>query len=196
MPAEFKGFSDFLDMMRGDWLANERSITRAGYQALVVHRFGSWAMALPLVAKVFLAPLYAILFWSVRNVYGIELPHRTRVGRRLCLAHQSGIVIHPFAVIGDDCLIRQNVTIGAAIKIAGPNIGNRVEIGAGAVIVGGVRIGDNTRIGPNAVVMTDVPPNSSVVVPPPRIFVWRSNQANKQEQIGNVTHTGIQYASK
>jgi serine O-acetyltransferase len=170
MAAEFQGFSDFVDMIRGDWIANERSITRPGLQALLVHRLGSWAMALPAIAKIFVVPVYAILYWFVRNVYGIELPRRTLVGRRFCIGHQSGIVIHPFAVIGDDCVIRQNVTIGAAVKVEAPRLGNRVELGAGAVIVGGITIGDDVRIGPNAVVMMNSPANSTVVVPLPRIF--------------------------
>jgi serine O-acetyltransferase len=179
MAAEFKGFSDFLDMIHGDWIANERGISRPGFQALMVHRFGSWVMGLPLIPKLFLVPFYAISFYFVRNFYGIELPHRTKVGRRLCLAHQSGIVIHPFAVIGDDCLIRQNVTIGAAIKVEAPQLGNRVELGAGVVLVGGITIGDDVRIGPNAVVMSNIPANSSVVVPPPRIFTFQRTELRK-----------------
>ncbi len=180
MATEFQGFSDFLDMIHGDWVAHERSITRPGFQAVIVHRFGSWAMGLPVVPKLLFAPIYAVFFWFVRNFYGIELPHRTKVGRRFCIGHQSGIVIHPFAVIGDDCLIRQNVTIGAALKVAAPRIGNKVEIGAGAVLIGGITIGDNVRIGPNAVVMMNVPANAMVVTPPPRVFI-RPNQPSPSE---------------
>jgi serine O-acetyltransferase len=183
MAAEFHGFSDLMDLIHGDWVTHERSITRPGLQALIIHRFGSWVMGLPLVPKLFLAPIYAVLFWFVRNFYGIELPHRTKVGRRFCIGHQSGIVIHPFAVIGDDCLVRQNVTIGAASKVEAPQLGNRVEVGAGAVLVGGITIGDDVRIGPNAVVMMNVPPNAAVVVPPPRIFVRPSP---RQSVVTNV----------
>ena len=54
------------------------------------------------------------LSFFVRNFYGIELYPTARIGRRFGIAHQHGIVIHKRAVIGDDCLIRQGVTIGAA----------------------------------------------------------------------------------
>jgi serine O-acetyltransferase len=189
MAAEFQGFSDFVDMIRGDWVANHRSITQPGFQALMVHRLGSWAMSLPFVLKLLVSPVYVVMYWFVRNFYGIELPRRTRVGRRFCVAHQSGIVVHPFAVIGNDCLIRQNVTIGATTTVKAPCIGDRVEIGAGAVVAGGITIGDDVRIGPNAVVMTNVPPNSAVVAPQPRIFTRPALRPNPEKSLETCTPT-------
>ena len=44
-----------------------------------------------------------------------------------------------------------------------PKIGNRVWIGAGAVIVGKIVVGDNVLIAPNAYVNFDVPSNSIVM---------------------------------
>ena len=88
------------------------------------------------------------------------------------IGHQGGIVIHWRAEIGDDCVIRQNATLGAATGekfMHAPVLGNRVEVGCGAAIIGRVRIGDDARIGPNAVVTTNVPAGATVVVPPPRI---------------------------
>jgi serine O-acetyltransferase len=109
------------------------------------------------------------MYRYVRNHYGIELPATTIVGRRVLIGHQSGIVIHGRAVIGDECVLRQNVTIGAAIiQDAAPTLGRRVQVGTGAVIVGGVTIGDDTRIGPNVVIMTDVPSGVTVFVDRPR----------------------------
>lgn len=171
MPSEFTGFSDLVSMIRDDWRANGRSLVNPGLHALLIHRFGSWITTPRHSIKTILLPLYAIGFWWVRNLYGIELPHCTAVGRRLTIAHQSGIVIHPFAVIGDDCLIRQNVTIGAAgDKVEAPRLGNGVELGAGAVVIGRVKIGDGVRIGPNCVVMTDIPAGAIVVAPAPKII--------------------------
>jgi serine O-acetyltransferase len=111
----------------------------------------------------------------VRNVYSIELTSATRIGRRLRLAHEGGVVIHPNVVIGDDCLIRQNVTIGIATDdaTAAPTLGNRVEVGAGAVIIGGITIGDDARIGPNAVVTSNVPPGAMAVAAPARVVARR-----------------------
>lgn len=82
-----------------------------------------------------------------------------------------GIVIGGGVVIGDDCLLRQNVTIGAIGDGTGsPRIGHGVQIGAGAVIVGDIVIGDGAMIGPNSVVTTDVPPGARVVAAPSRIL--------------------------
>ena len=57
-----------------------------------------------------------------------------------------------------------------------PTLGNRVDVGAGAILMGNVVIGDDVRIFPNAVVMTNVPANSTVVSPVSRIMT-RSSEA-------------------
>ncbi len=86
-------------------------------------------------------------------------------------AHQPGVVIADNAVIGDDCLIRQNVTIGSAVEYGpAPKLGNRVRIGAGAVLIGGITVGDDVVIGPNAVVTEDVPAGATVLSPRPRVI--------------------------
>jgi serine O-acetyltransferase len=118
-----------------------------------------------------------LFYCYVRGHYGIELPPTTKVGRRVLIAHQSGIVIHSKADIGDDCLIRQNVTIGARSHKRwweAPKLGNGVQVGCGAAILGDISVGDGVIIGANAVVMTDVPPGVLVVVQSPRIIVRQS----------------------
>jgi serine O-acetyltransferase len=65
-------------------------------------------------------------------------------------------VIHPDAVIGVNCLIFQQVTIGSRRGAEVPVIGGHVDIGAGAKILGNVRIGDHAKIGANAVVTKNV----------------------------------------
>ena len=113
------------------------------------------------------------MFRYVRNHYGIELPLTASVGRRVLFGHQCGIVIHPYAIIGDECIIRHNVTIGGTTWERGretPTLGRGVSLGCGAVILGNITIGDRATIGPNTVVMTDVPADASVFVSPPRTF--------------------------
>jgi serine O-acetyltransferase len=162
-----------MTLIREDWVASGRHWDRPGFRAVAVHRFGNWVMTQGRIVRSPLYRVYRILFRFVRNYYGIELPLTTRVGRRCSIGHQSGIVIHPRAEIGDDCVIRQNVTIGAASEgriHQAPRLGHRVEVGAGAVIIGRVRIGDGARIGPNAVVMTDVPAGAVVFAPASRVI--------------------------
>lgn len=103
-------------------------------------------------------------FWSV--ITGADIPLNCNIGGGLLIPHPNGIVIHPAAAIGVNCLIFQQVTIGSRGKSGLPNIEGHVDIGAGAKILGPVRIGAHARIGANAVVLTDVPGGSiSVGVP-------------------------------
>ena len=80
-----------------------------------------------------------------------------------------GIFISRFAVIGEECWIYQNVTIGEVNRKA-PVIGNNCLIGAGAILLGDIKIGNHVRIGAGAVVNTDVPDNSTVVAQAVRII--------------------------
>ena len=80
-----------------------------------------------------------------------------------------GIFISRYAVIGRNCRIYQNVTIGEANGQA-PTIGDNCLIGAGAVIVGGITIGDHVKIGAGAVVNTNIPEGCTVVSQPARII--------------------------
>lgn len=72
-----------------------------------------------------------------------------------------GIIVSHNAVIGSNCTIFHQVTIGEG-KDGAPVIGDEVLIGAGAKIIGNVKIGANSKIGVNAVVVHDVPENSIV----------------------------------
>jgi len=104
---------------------------------------------------------------------GISIPETASIGRRLNIEHFGGIIIHGSAVIGDDCQIRQGVTIGnrgSDDPMGAPNIGNRVDIGAGAKLIGRIRIGSDVRIGANAVVTKDVASNSIAVGIPAKVI--------------------------
>lgn len=80
-----------------------------------------------------------------------------------------GIFVSRFAVIGENCWIYQNVTVGEVDRKA-PVIGDNCLIGAGAVLIGGIKIGNNVKIGAGAVVNTDIPDNCTVVSQPVRIL--------------------------
>ena len=87
----------------------------------------------------------------------------------MLLPHPNGIVIHPEAEIGPNCLLFQQVTIGANDRGV-PTIGGHVDIGAGAKILGPVTIGRHARIGANAVVLNDVPDGATAVGVPARVI--------------------------
>lgn len=99
-------------------------------------------------------------FWSV--VTGADIPLHCGIGGGLLLPHPNGIVIHSDVVIGPNCLIFQQVTLGARHGRV-PRIGGHVDIGAGAKLLGGIVVGDDAVIGANAVVLDDVPPGATVI---------------------------------
>jgi serine O-acetyltransferase len=161
-------------VLREDMIVHGRAwaLTKPGFQALAVHRIGAWVQQRAFPVRLLLLPI-AVLYYFVRNVYGIELPFRARIGRRVRIVHGGIVMVHARATIGDDCAIRQNVTIGGIRPERwteqAPTIGNGVELGVGAVIIGKITVGDNAKIGPNAVVTTNVPPGATVFAPPARI---------------------------
>jgi serine O-acetyltransferase len=106
-------------------------------------------------------------FWSV--VTGADIPLGTQIGGGLMLVHSNGIVIHPKAVIGPNCLILHQVTLGV-ISGGAPKIGGHVDIGAGAKILGDITVGNHAKIGANAVVLVDVPPYATAIGIPARII--------------------------
>ena len=175
-PDNPRSFSWFLSIVREDYVANRRHWTKSGFQAIAVYRFGVWAPHPKGLAEKIAGLVYVVLYVFVRNIYSIELPRFTTLGRRLWIPHPAGIVISHMAEVGDDCIIRQNVTIGQGnggrkrMPPYAPRLGNGVEVGAGAVIAGGITIGDGARIGPNAVVMTDVPPGGTAFASPAKIM--------------------------
>jgi serine O-acetyltransferase len=168
--------------IKEDWIAHGRDWTKPGFRAVAVQRFGVWRMTIkPLLLRAPLSILYRALFRKVRNSYGIELPYTVQLGRRVIIEHQSGIVIHGYCSIGDDCIIRQGVTMGNRYldrPFDAPKLGKRVNVGAGAKIFGNVIIEDDVNIGANAVVLSDIPPGKTAVGIPAKILSSKNSGDN------------------
>ena len=127
--------------------------------------------AQPGVAAVALRRLARVQHWVLSKLTSSDIDIEVCFGRNLRLPHPNGVVFHSHAVIGDDCMVMQQVTIGQLATGDLPVIGSGVYIGAGAKVLGPVKIGDGARIGANAVVITDVPPGATAVGVPARIMV-------------------------
>jgi serine O-acetyltransferase len=144
---------------RGDWGAQ-------GFWALAVYRFGRWRYTVrPALLRKGLSLTYRVLYKLVQIVTGIELPCEVPIGRGFVIEHSGGIVVSGFARFGENCRIRNGVVVGLA-RIedpCAPQIGDHVDIGAGAKLLGNIRIGNHVRIGANAVVLCDVPDHSIAV---------------------------------
>ena len=137
-----------------------------GFHAIVLHRLSHhlWNRGLIMLAR--------IVSQFSRWMTGIEIHPAARIGRRFFIDHGMGVVIGETAVIGDDCLLYQGVTLGGTGKENGkrhPTLGNRVIVGSGAKILGNIFIADDVRVGAGSVVLKPVPPHSTVVGVPGRV---------------------------
>ncbi len=157
-----------------DWVAHGRDWTKPGFRAVAVQRFGVWRMTIrPKALRAPFSMLYRALYRKVRNTYGIDLPYTVKVGRRVVIEHQGAIIVHGHCTLGDDCIIRQGVTLGNRHldrPLEAPQLGDRVNVGAGAKILGGVTLGDDVNIGANAVVLTDISAGKTAVGIPAKII--------------------------
>lgn len=145
-----------------------------GFWALLVYRLSAPRSKIRNRLLRFLWRIPNLFFLKlVETATGITLPEFTKIGRRLCVEHFGGIVVHGASIIGDDCIIRQGVTLGVKSRshpLDAPTLGNHVDVGAGAKILGAITIGNGAVIGANAVVLSDVPDGGVVVGIPARVI--------------------------
>ena len=120
------------------------------------------------------------------------IPLSTKLGKNIVFPHGiNGILLSSGTIIGDNCTIFHQVTIGSNTLIdskrkGSPIIGNNVYIGAGAKIIGKVFVGDNVRIGANTVVTNDIPSNTTVVSEKNRIIKHDSIKDNSYYEYSNI----------
>lgn len=140
-----------------------RWYTDSGFWIVLIYRFGMWADSLPGILNVPLGLLYRLLKLPFRsNHVSLWAGRRgAHIGAGLRLIHPTNVLIGRGVVIGKDCLIFNDVTLGTAGQRPGmPKVGDNVAIYPGARVLGGIVIGDNTIIGANCVVVRDIPANS------------------------------------
>ncbi|HWK03603.1 MAG TPA: hypothetical protein VNS58_08220 [Puia sp.] len=101
----------------------------------------------------------------------MEIPYSTSIGKGLKIYHLQAIVINGSTVIGENFILRQSTTIGNKEKGGNsPVIGNNVDVGANVCIIGDLTIGDRVNIGAGSVVVKNVPAGCTVVGNPARII--------------------------
>ncbi|MEM9161734.1 MAG: serine O-acetyltransferase [Cyanobacteria bacterium P01_F01_bin.4] len=167
--ADFKIIFD-RDPAARNWL--EVLFCYPGLQALLMHRVAHrlWHLGLPFVPR--------LISHLARFFTGIEIHPGATIGQGVFIDHGMGVVIGETAIIGDDVLIYQGVTLGGTGKESGkrhPTLGNHVVVGAGAKVLGNIQIGNNVRIGAGSVVLREVPSDCTVVGVPGRV-VYRSGE--------------------
>lgn len=162
-------------LMAEDFVTHYSDIASPGLHALCVYRVGHWGLSQPPAVRFLVKVVHRVLNKLViRNLYGVEIADEAFIGRRVAIAHHVGVQIPGFCTIGDDTVVRHNVTIGftgnGRVRQDVPQIGRRVSIGAGASLLGPITIGDDATIGPHAVVTVDVPAGATAFSQPARIM--------------------------
>jgi serine O-acetyltransferase len=149
--------------------------------ALWLYRVAHW-----LHATLHVPLLPRMLSTFGRFLTGVEIHPGARIGRRFFIDHGTGVVIGETAVIGDDCVIFHNVTLGGTGKHSGqrhPRVEDNVYIGTGATLLGPITVGANAKIGANSFVhMHDVPADSTVVGAPARIVKLAGRSVDEELQ--------------
>lgn len=130
-----------------------------------------WRHKIPLLPKFITLLIFLI--------YNSKVPHQAKIGKGTKLGYGGiGVVIHKDAIVGENCMIAQQVTIGGGGSRPGlPIIGNNVYMAKGSIIFGGITIGNNVTIGANAVVNRSVPDNVIVAGVPAKILK-NKNESN------------------
>ncbi|MAK63356.1 MAG: serine O-acetyltransferase [Maricaulis sp.] len=137
-----------------------------GFHALQAHRVSHWlwhegrqTLAFHLQSR-------------VGERFGLDIHPAARIGQGVMFDHATSVVIGETAVVGDDCSILHEVTLGgtgAAHQDRHPKIGKGVLIGAGARVLGNIRVGDGARIAAGSVVLQDVPEGCTVAGVPAKV---------------------------
>lgn len=117
--------------------------------------------------------LAKLFFNHYRFKYGVHIDFMSEIGAGLYICHVGLIVINRRVIIGKNCNLSHEVTVGQ--KSRGKNegtpvVGDNVYIGPGAKIIGGVTVGDNVAVGANCVVTRDVPQGSVVAGIPGKVI--------------------------
>jgi len=152
-----------------------------GFHILVFHKLAHWLWQNEIKTPArFLSHLG-------RFFTGIEIHPGAKIGRRVFIDHGMGVVIGETAVVGDDVILYQGVTLGAGAEghqgsatrgvKRHPTIGNEVVIGANASVLGNISIGDKCRIASASIVLDNIPHDSLVVGVPGKVVLKKTNSA-------------------
>lgn len=131
-----------------------------GFWALVNHRIAHFLYNKHLY---FVSRLISQLS---RFITGIEIHPGAVIGKCLFIDHGMGIVIGQTSIVGDNCTIYHQVTLGGTGKKCvkrHPTLKENVVVGCGSKVLGNITIGENVKIGANSIVLKNIEPNCTVV---------------------------------
>lgn len=161
---------DFLNVKRNDPALHsnfELFFNYPGLWALFFHRVAHWFYSKGLR----FIPRFISAIGQFLTV--IDIHPAATIGHRVFIDHGVGVVIGETAIIGDDVIIYQQVTLGGVSLTQGkrhPTVEDGAVIGAGAKVLGNITIGANSKVGANSVVVKNVPADSTAIGIPARVL--------------------------
>ena len=187
---------DFTEPLRQDPACNgvfEIFFCYPGVWALINYRFAHffYERGFKLIARA--------ISGLTRIITAVDINPGAQIGSGVFFDHATGLVIGETAIIGDNCLIYQDVTLGGVSLEHGkrhPTLQNGVVVGAGAKVLGNITIGENSKIGANSVVVKDVEPNCTAVGVPARILGSCESDPLAHNKIPDISKELIKYLIK
>lgn len=143
-------------------------LTYSGLHAIWAHRLAHFFFK----NKLFF--LARVISQVSRFFTGIEIHPGAVIGRRFFIDHGMGVVIGETCIIGDNVTLFQGVTLGGTGKENGkrhPTLEDNVLVATGAKVLGSITIGEGSKVGAGSVVLRTVPPNSTVVGIPGKVVI-------------------------
>ncbi len=151
-----------------------------GAQAALVYRFGHWVYTSnsrsPVISL--LRVLHFVAFRLTEMFTGISLEPKAEIGPGLYIGHFGTIIVGSGVKLGANCNLSQGVTLGVdgrGERRGSPQIGDRVFIAPGAVVVGKITVGDDAAIGANAVVNRSLPDRAVAIGNPTKIVSYNGS---------------------
>jgi len=138
---------------------------------------GVWAIAWYRLAhrlyKANFKRIARLIMGFTQIVTHIDIHPAAVIGKRVFIDHGTGVVIGETAIVENDVLIYQGVTLGGVSLDPGkrhPTVKKGAVLGAGAKILGNIVIGKNAKIGANSVVVKAVPDCSTAIGIPAHVI--------------------------
>ncbi len=147
---------------QGFWAIIQYRLAHAVYRKITVQPF-----------RIIFKSFFFVWQKVIEIATGISIPASAQIGHSFYIGHFGGIIFNQDTIIGNNCNVAQNVTIGVSgqgDKRGVPVIGNEVYIAANSVIAGKIIIGDGALIGACSLVTTDVLPHSTVIGVPAQVI--------------------------
>jgi serine O-acetyltransferase len=193
---------NLFSQIKEDFLVPKRNDTALhSWFELIFNYPGVWAIVHHRIAhKLYNAGFKAIgrLISGIAQFFThIDIHPAATIGHGVFIDHGAGVVIGETAIIEDNVLIYQQVTLGGVSLSQGkrhPTVKKNTVIGGGAKILGNITIGENCKIGANSVVVKDVPCNSTAVGVPARIVRRKEDECEDGTQ--QLNHSDLPDVSK